>query len=258
MPKLKSKPVYQTHTVNSLSEFIILIEQICERENYLFRGQNCDWPLIPKIGRVKTRKSLLETEDEMLTEFKRLSKPFLNSAPTNELEWLSLAQHHGMATRLLDWTTNPLAAAWFAVQNPCPDKFGILWMFDAPFGDIIKAGQASLINPFIGARSKIFQPNITTSRIQSQNGWFTLHKYHDSTHKFTAFERNRLYNKYLTKIVIPSNRFSSIRFQLDRLGINERSLFPDIDGTANYVEWLHTYLADEENDLKVNDNYSIF
>lgn len=258
MPKPKSKSVYQTHTVNSLSEFIILIEQKCERENYLFRGQNCDWPLIPKIGRIKTRKSLLETESDMLAEFQRLSKPFLNSPPNNELEWLSLAQHHGMATRLLDWTTNPLAAAWFAIHRPCPDEFGIIWMFDPPIGDVIKAGQAASTKPFDGARSKIFQPNITTSRIQSQNGWFTLHKYHSSTNRFTAFENNKIYNKYLTKIKIPGERFSQIRFQLDRLGINERSLFPDIDGTANYVEWLHTYLADEETDSKSEGVYPIF
>lgn len=246
MPTRKFNPI----TINQFSDFIQHVEEFCTNDLYLFRGQIADWPLMPKMGRVKVLSSLLQSEKEMMEEFQRLSKQFLKTIPSSELEWLSLAQHHGMATRLLDWTTNPLAAAWFAVSQPCPKDYGVIWIFEPPKKDIIKAGQAININPFEGVRSKIFQPNITTTRIQSQNGWFTLHKYHDSTSHFTAFEKNRIYNKYLTKIKIPKREFSSFRFQLDRLGINERSLFPELDGTARYVEWIYTLLDDESKDGK--------
>jgi hypothetical protein len=82
----------------------------------LFRGQEQDWELIPKIGRVGFRNIGDENaEQKMLDDFKRLSMPHLLRVPKNDWDWLALAQHHGMATRLLDWTTNPLVALWFAV-----------------------------------------------------------------------------------------------------------------------------------------------
>lgn len=241
MPTRKFNPI----TITQFSDFIHHIEDFCKNDLYLYRGQTSDWSLMPKIGRLKMTNSLLVTEREMMDEFQRLSKPYLTTIPTNELEWLSLAQHHGMATRLLDWTTNPLAAAWFTVSKPCPEKYGVIWIFEPPTKDIIKAGQAQKINPYDGVRSKIFQPNITTARILMQNGWFTLHSYHRNTNRFVEFERNTIYNKYLTKIKIPKEEFSSFRFQLDRLGINERSLFSGVDGTAKYVEWLYSLLEDE-------------
>jgi hypothetical protein len=49
----------------------------------------------------------------------------------------------------------------------------------------------------------------------------------------------------LTKYEIKSKHFSSIRYDLDTLGINEMFLFPDINGVANHCEWLNTLLEDE-------------
>lgn len=56
-------------------------------------------------------------EGTMLKRFMQDAQNFLVDAPTNEWEWLFLAQHHGVPTRLLDWSENALVALYFACER---------------------------------------------------------------------------------------------------------------------------------------------
>lgn len=246
MPLRTSKIKIDETTVKSVSEFLAIINGIPELSDYaIFRGQEIDKPLIPKIGRIKLKKDFTITEEEMINDFKRLSRPFITKIPTNDWEWLALAQHHGMATRLLDWTTNPLAAMWFAVSKPIKNGNGVLWLLDVPEEYVLKANDTNTRNPFEEKITLIFQPHISSNRISAQNSWFTVHHYSEKFEKFVQFEWNKKYRNYLKKFIITKESFCNIRADLDRLGINRLSLFPDIDGAACYSEWLNSFLEDE-------------
>jgi len=246
--KGKKKKAIPTYEISSLTEFIKLIETECDEEHVLFRGQSEDWDLLPGIALLKLKDGITvkEAEGNMVEGFKRLSKPFITKEPKNEWEWLALAQHHGMPTRLLDWTTNPLAALWFATKDTPQKEYGVVWIFKAPMEDTITSENIAKSNPYAGERTQIFQPEIVTDRIQAQGGWFTVHKYLGTQTKFIPLQRNTRYKPHLSKIKINSSSFSLIRYHLDRMGINQLSQFPGLDGTAKYMKWLYSLLQDEK------------
>jgi DNA-directed RNA polymerase subunit L len=93
------KPVH----INSLAKYVKFLQE-CEEENILFRGQRKeDHTLRPKIARITPKEEdVLDAEYAMLADFKREAIPYLQIVPQNDWEWLAVAQHHGMATRMLD------------------------------------------------------------------------------------------------------------------------------------------------------------
>src|SRR5688572_30511726 len=104
----------QKRKIESLQHFIDIVE-IIDNERFsinIYRGQSDDSPLLPSIARDKPSKNTSEVEKEMLNDLERRSQLLLKKKYKSDWEWLVLAQHFDMKTRLLDWTSNPLAALW--------------------------------------------------------------------------------------------------------------------------------------------------
>ncbi|MCP4645274.1 MAG: FRG domain-containing protein [bacterium] len=240
---------YREISIESIGAFTRFVEAECDTELVLFRGQRRDEPLIPKLGRLAFGVTLLEAEGRMFKEFKRRAVPFIQTQPKTSWDWLALAQHHGMSTRLLDWSLNPLCALWFAVNRPParndegePEP-GVVWTFFAKSTDFVTPSPS--IKPFSVTKTRVFQPRHISERIISQSGLFTIHRYMEDKDRFIPFEKNRSYSRRLVKLTVPPEAFSSLRYHLDRFNVNAGAMFPGIDGICGHVEWQHSLLEDE-------------
>jgi FRG domain len=239
-------------TAESLSEFVKLTLNLAETDFTLYRGQCQSWPLRPKLARVKQRDevSKLKLEAVLMKDFKNQSLGLLDIDPPTEWDWLAVAQHHGLATRLLDWTTNPLVALWFAVKEPATLKKGgketepgIVWVFNPDDKDY--ADPDGPLEPFVVKKTTVFRPKHVTRRIVAQAGWFTVHRYDPIKKTFSTLDHIGRLKPRCRNILIPGKSFSPIRDDLARMGVGYASMFPDLDGLCKDILWNHTMLGDE-------------
>jgi hypothetical protein len=227
---------FKTYTVSSFRQYQDIILDIPTDQFTLYRGQSLDKALLPKIARYEV-KDVEKIERDMLEDFQRRSVHLIDYHPGNSWDWLALAQHHGMATRLLDWTENPLIALWFSMATEVKDTdYSVVWGFKVPDTDIIASTDE--MNSFKEGITKVFKPNHITKRITAQFGWFTVHKPNREKH-FIPFEENKDYSESLFKIMVKSSCFSECKKRMHNYGINSASMYPDIDGLAKHVEWLY-------------------
>ena len=247
MADIRKFDSYKTTTVQSISDYLNYIEKLKHDGLTLFRGHRDDWPLLPKLGRKRIKlgtkrntPKLDEKEKELIQEFKRRSAAHINTQANNYWELLAIAQHHGLPTRLLDWTTNPLVALWFVVRNGKgvgrKKDYGVVWLYEAEKENIITETVGSN-TPFNIEKTMVYIPSHISPRITAQGSVFTVHKYITLHDWFYRFENNRRETVKLHEIKLYADFFEELVVNLDRYGINEASMFPDLDGIARYIEW---------------------
>ena len=230
---LYGHPVWNADSIDDYSEFL---RNRSRSSQVLFRGQNSNWPLLPYISRITQRDRIPVIEQELRYAFAKESKPFVGTPPDNEWDALVLAQHHSMATRMLDWTRNPLVALWFAVRKPPTDaEFRPeVWVFD-PLPENILADKMQG-SPFDIDRTQVFIPSHFHPRIQAQDAATVVFKYIPNFPKgFCELSKNKLLRHRLERIRFPNYKARNIRTQLCRKGYTSFNLFPDLDKTCKRI-----------------------
>ena len=221
----------------SLHEFLEATSSFPQDQLVLFRGQSHAHDLRPKIGRKDPKQDTTETERQMLAELRRRGDRVLGVATEDDWELMTLAQHFGMATRLLDWTSNPLVALWFSCAYADADEPSFVYMFKVKPDRVVDRTKTA--SPFGSGPTKVLKPTLNNSRIIAQSGWFTSHKHSSKANEFVALQRNPEVTSDLTQMEVPSLLHQQLLKQLNVLGFNFHTMFPDIEGLCRHINFLH-------------------
>ena len=199
----------------------------------IFRGQAVKGNLVPSIARTNAAADTTDKEKRQLAQLQLLGASLIPDTDASDLELLILAQHFGLKTRLLDWTSNPLAALWFACADTHPGD-AYVYALDA---DILLDEDVYKKDPFKTSETRVFQPRLNNVRIIAQHSWFTLHQYSAESKEFVRLESNPGTQDRLTEIQIPAGSRAHVLCSLDRHGISSRTLLPDLQGLCQYLNW---------------------
>jgi len=258
--------------VKRLTEFVDVVAEISkhwfpDHKNWgpWFRGHsNSEWRLAPKLYRnIEPDRGIRVVEDEIRQEFLMRGPSLGSERPQNSWDWYFLMQHSGAPTRLLDWTEAALIALYFAVRDnrdkkPRDRTNATVWAIDPwslnrnnlGIAEVIPPGAATGIVPEHAEKYKKWLPDRYemekkldvdlpiavypthfSQRISSQRSCFTIHGSDPN-----GFER--MFAEpfpAVARINIPVESLDGIEDDLSLAGIDELTVFPDLDGLGRYL-----------------------
>ena len=206
------------------------------------------------------------SELQLLRAFIHEASGYLTIPATDLAKWAEYAQHYGVPTRFLDWSLNPLVALYFACKvNPGTE--GAVWLLhERNYEHFISRHlepsniktKYELITELLSGDSNfefpiLYSPYYVDARMSSQKSFFLVwgtkkeafediladeHLYmdlpeNDDGNRFYGLEQNA---NSLFRFLIYPDRKQPLLHELDTVGINEKTLFPGLEGIGRYIE----------------------
>jgi hypothetical protein len=245
-------------TIKSVGELVEFIAKRLSADRaadesgiFWFRGhRKRAWPVLPTIWRDYDK----DAERNFTNRFCVRAATRHQSLPSYDQDalWLSLMQHYGLPTRLLDWTRSPLVAAYFALEHYIFDRTrqpedAVIWMLDPHvlnksegFADFTPSIEAHMCASMISAAfTHNVQENFKVLAVMAaendlrmfiQQGCFTIHS---DTVPLNQREQHRA---YLSSIIIPAEHVKRMAFEVDVCGIRKGDIFPDLGHLADELK----------------------
>ena len=227
------------------------------RTKYVFRGlSSSSYQLETSL--IRLHNNIGQIEKPLIRNFRKYA--IGNPIADTNWHWLSLAQHHGLPTRLLDWTFSPYVALHFATASV--DQFnedGAIWCVDFAGSrkslppDLMSEMQREKMRGFtIDTLNNLFRDLEAFEEYGKKNGNFLLF-FDPPSFDERIINQNALFSTmpdpstriddwllqhpdYYFRIILPKELKLEIRDKLDTANITERVLFPGLDGISQWLK----------------------
>lgn len=246
------------YEVENISDYLnVIAETLKTNKKLWYRGQAKDNPETYKLIPSSYRGSITDDyEYDFYMKFKAKAVPFLEKSPDSFWDWLFLMQHHGVPTRLLDWTEDALIALMFAIEHrSTTDEIeldSVVWClnplelnsnfnFESTKNNNVPNIEDQDITSVFGPVGMVGIPihhpiavigSLNSERIIAQKGVFTL--FPKPPHVIPLEETNNA-DRFLVKAIIKKEFIDSIKAQLFNIGLNESSLYPGLDAIGKII-----------------------
>ncbi len=242
-------------------------------EDIWFRGQSsAKWELLPQLYRSSLAR-FHYSETTLMDRFVSLATPLIARPPSSDWEWYFLARHHGVPSRLMDWTESLLAAVYFALFDHLPsdrleldrqlqqkpegplfdERSPVIWILEARSLNSVALGAEAIVVPG-GRRSAPYLPDNlaahqtranekpiavlparANSRIVAQQGMFTVHGHERWPLDVLARRHTGI---KLGRVVLDRSNVPQFMADLRTFGIHRVAMFPEPDSVASHVCWV--------------------
>lgn len=226
------------------------------RSRYAFRGLS-DKNYRLETTLIRLRGDYFSLERHLLRNFKKYARRSVVEQDSI-WHWLSVAQHYGLPTRLLDWTYSPYVALHFATANISHfDRDGTIWavnylkvhqLLPQRLRKILEEEGANvftveMLSESVSSLQELtkfggndfalfFEPPSIDDRITNQFGFFSVAP--DATRALDSWLKQ--HPDLWRRIIIPSTLKWEVRDKLDQANITERVLFPGLDGLSSWLK----------------------
>lgn len=230
-------------SVSQILNELHLLQSIETSGSWFFRGQaDANWGLEPSLFREVRKNNIIDEksfETNVIESLRRSLRRFTTISERlilNDDYLLSLAQHYGTPTRMLDWTRSPLAAAYFAATDAIKKRTNSLAIFC--IGAIFTTGNHSknltVVSPPAGANENLI----------AQSGVFLKHEWecrdfwdskYDKLVSSAVSSVSDLIDSRLIRLDLPTSFAVKLADEIEIRGITGIHLFPGMIGFAKYA-----------------------